>query len=318
MTGTGMLGDHALLHDIFRWAIVAKLSRCKLMFVSVGGGPVRRPLNRWFLRAAVALADYRSYRDAASKECLAAMGAGVANDPVYPDLAFSLSKERLCADGSSAVVGVGVMNWFGALNWYGVSPTGKDAAAYRIYLDRVALLVVRLLERGHDVRILVGDTTYDEPVRRDLRKVLQERGVSFEDGRVTDEPAASVDDLLAQLAPLGLVISPRFHNLLLAMMLGKPVFAISYHMKFQPLMDGMGLGEFCQDIEHIDVDCLLGKVTVLRENAAEITLNTAREMEACRIALDDQYERILALLPRRAASAHHAAMAHARQQSRRV
>jgi hypothetical protein len=42
MTGTGMLGDFGItplgLHyDIFRWAVIEKLCRCKLLFVSVGG-----------------------------------------------------------------------------------------------------------------------------------------------------------------------------------------------------------------------------------------------------------------------------------------
>jgi polysaccharide pyruvyl transferase WcaK-like protein len=315
MTGTGMLGDHALQPEIFRWAVIAKLCRCKLLLVSVGGGLARRPLNRWFVRAAAALAEYRSYRDAVTKECLAAMGADVTNDPVYPDLAFSLRKERLRPgqrpDGRSPVVGVGVMNWYGA------GGAGKDTSIYCEYLHRVALLVVRLLERGYGVRILIGDTTYDEPVRLDLRKALQARGVRFDVSRVSDEPAASVDELLAQLAAVDAVVSPRFHNLLLAMMLGKPVFAISYHLKFQPLMDSMGLGEFCQDIEHIDVDGLLGKLVVLEENAAEITLRTAREMEACRVALDEQYDRILALLPRRPAPARNAANTPAGQQESR-
>ena len=31
-------------------------------------------------------------------------------------------------------------------------------------------------------------------------------------------------------------------------------------------MDGVGLGGFCQNIEHIDVDELIGKVAKLQEN----------------------------------------------------
>jgi polysaccharide pyruvyl transferase WcaK-like protein len=37
-------------------------------------------------------ADYRSYRDASSKEHLKAAGIDVKNDAVYPDLAFSLPR----------------------------------------------------------------------------------------------------------------------------------------------------------------------------------------------------------------------------------
>src|SRR5712691_8097214 len=41
MTGTGMLGDVGILpfdlhYDILKWSIIAKLRRCKLLFVSVG------------------------------------------------------------------------------------------------------------------------------------------------------------------------------------------------------------------------------------------------------------------------------------------
>src|SRR5271167_377833 len=84
MTGTGMLGDYSLHYEIFRWAIIAKLCRCKLLFVSVGAGPIRQPLRRWFVRTALKLADYRSYRDSSSKDYLEAIGLDVKNDPVYP------------------------------------------------------------------------------------------------------------------------------------------------------------------------------------------------------------------------------------------
>ena len=121
MTGTGMLADYAIgpldLHyDIFRWAVIAKLRRCKLLFVSVGGGPIRHPLSRYFVRAALALADYRSYRDASSKDHLEAIGVDVTNDAVYPDLAFSLPipvlPHRMAVSTTKeSVVGVGLMNY---------------------------------------------------------------------------------------------------------------------------------------------------------------------------------------------------------------
>jgi polysaccharide pyruvyl transferase WcaK-like protein len=71
---------------------------------------------------------------------------------------------------------------------------------------------------------------------------------------------------MAASLPLGLVV-------------GKRVIAISYHEKFQPLMNRMGLGELCQDIEHIDVDELIGKGVRLQGNAPAIKLQIARESE---------------------------------------
>ena len=55
-------------------------------------------------------------------------------------------------------------------------------------------------------------------------------------------------------------------------------------------MNGVGLGGFCQDIEHIDVNELIGKVVSLHENAPGIKLQIARETESYRVALDEQYE----------------------------
>jgi polysaccharide pyruvyl transferase WcaK-like protein len=130
-------------------------------------------------------------------------------------------------------------------------------------------------------------------VRRDLRRELEERGYSYEDGRIIDEAACSVDDLLSQLASVDVVVSSRFHNVLLGLMLGKPAIAISYHEKFQPLMDGLGLQEFCRDIEKFDVDELIRKAFKLLEDAPVIRSQTVLKTESYRAALDEQYARIL-------------------------
>jgi polysaccharide pyruvyl transferase WcaK-like protein len=302
MTGTGMLGDYAIeplgLHyDIFRWALIAKLCQCKLLFVSVGGGPIRHPLSRCFVRMGLALADYRSYRDASSKDHLEAIGVDVTTDAVFPDLAFSLPRAAVSAaqdHGCEAVViGVGLMNYY---DRFGRS--GNDEAIYRDYLGRVASFVARLLERRYIVRVLIGDVVWDRGVRRDLRRALEERNLKYEDGRIIDESAYSVDDLLTQLSSVDVVVASRFHNILLALMLGKPVIAISYHEKFQPLMAGVGLGGFIQDIEHIDVDELIGKVNKLQEDAPSIKLQIARETESYRVALNEQYEQIFRVVLR--------------------
>lgn len=296
MTGTGMVGDYAIgpfdLHyDIFRWSIIAKLCRCKLQFVSVGGGPIRHPLSRYFVRTALALADYRSYRDGSSKDHLAAIGVDVTKDNIYPDLAFSLPAAVVPGNnepGRRSVVGVGLMNYYNRLG-----RSGKDETIYRDYLGRIASFIVRLLERGCTVRVLIGDVVWDQGVRRDLRRELEERGYSYEDGRIVDEPTSSVNELLSQLASVDVVVSSRFHNVLLGLMLGKPAIAVSYHEKFQPLMSGLGLEEFCQDIEQIDVDELIKKVCKLIEDAPVIRSQIASKTESYRAALDEQYVRIL-------------------------
>jgi polysaccharide pyruvyl transferase WcaK-like protein len=297
MTGTGMLGDPSLHYEIFRWAVAAKLCRCKLLFVSVGAGTIRQPLSRWFVQTALKLADYRSYRDSSSKDYLETIGLDVEKDPVYPDLAFSLPRIVVPADYGPArrgvVIGVGLVDYYGT-SYYEASRPAAGQASYRGYVGCVACFVAAMLRRNYTVRILIGDFVWDQGVRQDLRRALEGRGVTYDNGQIIDTPAFSVDELLMQLSSVDIVVSSRFHNLVLALMLGKPVFAVSYHTeKFQPLMEGVGLSKFYHDIDHIDVDELIGKVIRLGENAPAISVQTARQTESYRAALDEQYERML-------------------------
>jgi polysaccharide pyruvyl transferase WcaK-like protein len=66
--GTGLLTDaYGLLswgpYNMFKWSLAAKLRCCKLVFVSVGAGPIYSALGRWLVKSALSLADFRSYRD---------------------------------------------------------------------------------------------------------------------------------------------------------------------------------------------------------------------------------------------------------------
>ncbi len=297
MTGTGMLGDFGIrpfgLHyDILAWSIMAKLCRCQLLFVSVGAGPISHPLSRYFIKAALALADYRSYRDTFSKIYLEGIGFDITNDTVYPDLAFSLPKAMLSGshirDSRQPVIGVGLMNYYNRR-----ATSEKDETIYREYIAKVATFVSRLLERKYTVRLLIGDVAYDNRVRQDLRELLEARGLNYEDGKIIDEPASSLEMLLSQLAATDVVVASRYHNVLLALMLAKPVVAISYHNKLDSLMTGVGLAKFSLDIEHIDIKELIEQLTHLEESLENLKTGLERKTEVYRSALDEQYDHIL-------------------------
>ena len=73
--GTGLLTDaYGLLgwgpYNLFKWSLAAKLRRCKLLFVSVGAGPLYSVLGRCFVKSALFMAGFRSYRDNASMNYL--------------------------------------------------------------------------------------------------------------------------------------------------------------------------------------------------------------------------------------------------------
>jgi polysaccharide pyruvyl transferase WcaK-like protein len=289
--GDDSIGPFGLHYDILRWSIAAKLCRCKLLFVSVGAGPIRHPLSKVFITTALRLADYRSYRDLFSKRYVGGMGIAGEGDVVYPDLAFSLPAEMLpqarALDSRQIVVGIGLIT-------IETSRTTEKAieTIYHDYIKSVAALVRWLIEHNYTVRFLIGDVVYDDRVRQDLRALLERSGMTNETAQIIDEPALSVDELLFQLAETDIVVASRFHNLLLALMLNKLVVAISFHEKVDSLMNAMGLTHFCHDIENVDVNNLIDHFSALEESAESIKCGLKHKSEVYRDNLEEQYEYI--------------------------
>jgi polysaccharide pyruvyl transferase WcaK-like protein len=294
--GTGVLTDAYTLfnwgpYDMFRWSVAAKLCRCKLFFVSVGAGPIYSRAGRLFVKAALSLADFRSYRDESTRQYLKGIGFRASSDPVYPDLAFSLPESLIPRsddrEGRRLVVGLGLMEYAGK---YSVErPT---SAVYSAYLETLVELVKWLLAHEYNVRLLIGDLV-DTPVTREFRSLLKERSVTHEEERIIDEPVASVEDLLKQLAATDLVVATRFHNVLLSLLLNKPVLAISFHHKCSSLMRQMGLSEYCQDINRLNADRLIEQFCDLEKNAERLRPLIEHKTEEFRRALDEQYNCIV-------------------------
>jgi polysaccharide pyruvyl transferase WcaK-like protein len=259
--------------------------------VSVGAGPIRHPLARFFVKAALRLADYRSYRDSFSKEYLKSIGFDADGDAVYPDLAFSLPKGMLPdneGDGDKcAPVGVGLIT-----HYVQRSLSADVEQAYREYTTKMASFIRWLLEHDRTVRLLIGDIVYDSRVRKDLRTLLEQSGLTYEKSNIIDDPPGSFEELLSQLATTKVVVASRFHNLLLALMLGKPALAISFHEKDNSLMTALGLQEFCQDIANLDVSTLIEQFVRLEENSDRLREEIGRKTNSYRRELDKQYSRI--------------------------
>jgi polysaccharide pyruvyl transferase WcaK-like protein len=290
MTGTGMLSDFGIgpldLHyEVLKWSVLAKLRRAKLMFVSVGVGPLAEPASRSLVKLALGLADYRSYRDAHSKAYLESIGFDSSRDRVYPDLAFSLPPRNRAARvrRAGSVVGVGLMDYYG-------TRTSRHSGdeAYRAYLGKMTRLVSWLLDGGYEVRLLIGDVAYDKRAKADLLRNLRQSG----GGKVVDVPVTSVEGLVDAIASTDLVVATRFHTVLLSLMLQKPVVAVSYHEKTSSLMDAMGLTRYSHDVEREEDSRLIEQFVEMEANRATIIAATAEKAAECRRALDEQYEQL--------------------------
>src|SRR5262249_24278246 len=148
VTGGGQLLDFwgsSSTHPfwLLKYAVLSKLTGTKLIFLSVGAGPLDARLSRLFCKAALRLSSYRSYRDEASRSFVQTRLNVGKDDPFYPDLAYSLRAEVRCtAESEQPVVGLGVMAYCDPRHW-----PEKDSAFYAEYLEKMASFADRLMDK---------------------------------------------------------------------------------------------------------------------------------------------------------------------------
>ncbi len=264
--GTGILDDFGtgpwfIPYMLFRWCLSAKLCGTEIWFISIGAGPIHHPMSRRLMKWAAAMAQYRSYRDTISKEFMESIGLDTHSDPVYPDLAFKLP-DPACSrpwrpDGETLTVAFGVMNYGG---WRGDLEHRTDFVD--AYLKKVTRFLIWLLDREYRIRIITGDR-FDQPAIDDLRKALAAEGRTVAPGRLVAEPTPTLHEVMEQIALTDVVVATRFHNVVCALKLGRPTISVGYADKNDVLLADMGLGNFCQHIERLNVDLLIEQFIAL-------------------------------------------------------
>jgi polysaccharide pyruvyl transferase WcaK-like protein len=293
VAGTGIVADYMCgplgwPYDIFKLSTLAALCRVKLVFLSVGVGPIHHPLSRWFLKRSLALADHRTYRDEASKQYLEKIGFNTDRDFVYPDVVFGLRTNLVSGVRASQrrVVGVGLKD-------YGATER-LEPREFREYLDTMATFVSWLQGRGYSVRLLIGDTEYDTGVIEEFVGVLKSRRIATDAPLLIAEPALSVKELLLQLSETDAVISPRYHNLVMALIQNKPVIALSDHAKLDSLVTDFGLAQYRLSLGNLSPADLIGRFKQLEKDMERLRPYIKAESEKYRQAVDAQYETLLA------------------------
>ena len=294
--GTGLLTD-AYAEDwrpynVMKWSVAARLRGCKILFVSVGAGPLYSREGRLFVRSALALADYRSFRDRSSVSYLERIGFRDKRAQVYPDLAFSLQDDLLLRssrpeEGRRRVVGLGLMEYAG--RYSAEDPSAETSSEY---LRALVDLAEWLLDRDYDVRLMLGDG--DTPVVDNFTSLLTKRVGAYSPERVSYRQIDTVEEILSAIAATDIVVATRFHNVLLSLLLNKPVIAISFHHKCTSLMNEMGLSEYCHDIGHMNATKLIEQFQDLEKHSSEVKQTIRQSVEAQRRALDEQYSLLFA------------------------
>lgn len=251
--GTGVLDDYSARpsgfpYELWRWCWGARIRGAKVAMVSIGAGPIRNRLSRFFLLNAARAATHRSYRDHASREFMRELGLDVSSDAVFPDLAFGLPVPEAPSRPAHAgpVVALGVMSYSG---WQGGSQ-----AVYETYLAKITDYACWLLSSGNRINLVVGSSS-DVKAVEDVRAGLARRCGHLLDA-VESRAANSLGEVMSQLAQADIAVVTRFHNLVCALMTGRPVISLGYAGKNAELQREFGLLEYSQDVETFDLEKL--------------------------------------------------------------
>ena len=261
-------------YALFLLCASGRLLRTQVALVGVGAAPIGNRSTRALVRWSARLAAYRSYRDAPSRDAMRAMGVDTARDEVYPDLAFALPTPP--APTTSGPVCVGVMDFHG-----GNDDRARAEEIHRRYLDGTTRFVRTLVEDGRTVRLVTGDACDASVVAAILDAV--------DSPLVTAAEAASLADLMKEMASADTVVATRYHNLVCALKVGTPTLALSYAVKSDALMDRMGLGTYCHPAREVDAAQLLEQFRALEKRSTELRQTlTERNLVAAQ-QLQDQF-----------------------------
>jgi polysaccharide pyruvyl transferase WcaK-like protein len=287
---------------LFLWALASRVSRTPFVIASVGAVDLGHRLSRWFVGTAVRWSTYATVRDEPTARIIRSLGIGTPC-PVLPDLAWglqtgpSMRPARRTASAARMpssqprIIGVCPMVYRHPQLW----PAG-EAAKYDDYIAKLASFCSRLVREGYDVvlfptQIRSDVVAIDDIAARIAPELMPHVGLWRVDG---------IAELLSCLSAVDVVVSTRFHGLLLALLVGRPALSLSYQPKNDALLDEFGQGKFALDVDDFSVDALWERFGLLRSEfglyAARIRLDRERRSER----LHDQYRQVLQSLGWRA------------------
>ena len=277
-------------YAMFLLSASGRLFGTKVVLVSVGASVLSQGMTKWLFTSAARLAFYRSYRDTGSYDAMCRAGVDVTRDHVYPDLAFALPVPSV-GPSDPLTVGVGVMAY------YGTNDDRRYAnEIHTSFMQKMKRFVRWLADSGHKIRLFGGDNLWDDCVIEEILADLRAHRPDLEPTWAVAQPVTSLEELMREMAPVGTVVAIRYHNVLCALKLGKPTLSISYARKHDLLMKDMGLSEFCQSANTLDVDRLIEQFTELKSRSAQLTRMMAERNAEKAQLLDHQFAGLSALL----------------------
>jgi polysaccharide pyruvyl transferase WcaK-like protein len=275
-------------YNVFKFSLLTRLARKRLLIVNVGAGPLESRLGKTFIKWSVRLADYVSFRDVESQALVRRLGIR-RETYVFPDSAYALDVSQYRGSDTpkvrKPVAGINPIGFCDPRIW-----PRQDLAVYSRYLDNLAQFLIWLSGENYELKIFSAERSVDAYAVEDLKDRLR-TGLSATDiDRICTPPIESVEDLMTEMAGFDFVITSKFHGVVFSHLLGKPVVAISYHFKIDDLMRNVGDSQYCLNIESFDSASLQRAFAELAENGSALRMKCRQVAATHADSLNRQFD----------------------------
>src|SRR5262249_6589122 len=197
-------------YTIFKWIWLARLAKVRRVFLNVGAGPLTTPLSKFFVRHALQLADYASFRDEESRTLACHIGF-TGRSRVFPDSVYSLTRPQprwprpYCGQGKASV-GLAPMPYCDPRAF-----PEKNQAVYDALVEKLGRFGSWLLGEGYSLVLFGSDIGVDPLAIADVRAVI-----AADQSGVTDSPpiiterVGSTEELLGAMSAMDYIVTCRF------------------------------------------------------------------------------------------------------------
>lgn len=296
--GTGILDDFGGERPsgwpltLALWFGATRLRGGRTALVSVGAGPLERPASRRLARLIGVLADHVSVRDQGSWQFMTDIGVNLPPSAVVPDVAFSLPASDIHSSRNGRpIVAVPVMKYHG---WHAEK---RSTAFGEQQTGALGEFCCWLLDEGYAVRLVTADAG-DQPATDAVASVIRDGRPELAREWLTSGVAGTYGELTHLLHDASAVVATRYHSVIGALACGKPTLSLGYAPKNDDLMAAVGLGDYCQRVDRIDLQLLRQQFTALMTNHEEVKARVTSHVADLHRELANEKLRLQRLLQR--------------------
>ncbi|MCW5632267.1 MAG: polysaccharide pyruvyl transferase family protein [Rubrivivax sp.] len=272
---------------LLAWGAATRSRGKAVAYFGVGVDQLLTPAGARMSRSALRLARLRVLRDEGSVEAMRRAGlagpCSVCPDPAFALRSAAIDEPRPAQDE----VPFAVLSPIARSAW-----PGPEDASYENYLRALAGAADHLQGRGIEVRWACSQTRMDPPVVERVRALMRGDAASTLVVDVRD-----VDDYLRAVRGARVIVASRLHGVILALVAGTPVVAISVARKVRQQMDDAALPDACLEFDGLQACELRARIDDVLEHGPAWRLRVVRTRDRLRHELDSHFDRLAAVVP---------------------